>query len=171
MLFLKRTALDTRFIFMSHPSRRYTNSVAMLTELQTLGSRLYDLLDAMDARVTVIVSADLAHTHDADGPYGYSPSAQPFDTFVGKWAASRKPLYLLQSAAGLVDAAKSCGFTGLVMLQGMMSRANVWTSKVLANDHPSYYGMMVAAFTRPGADMAVLNGTITQSFITDAAFV
>lgn len=30
-------------------------------------------------RIAVIISADLAHTHSPDGPYGYSNASQPFD--------------------------------------------------------------------------------------------
>jgi aromatic ring-opening dioxygenase LigB subunit len=37
------------------------------------------LLEAMEIRVAVVVSADLAHTHLKSGPYGRSPAAEPFD--------------------------------------------------------------------------------------------
>ena len=39
------------------------------------------------ARKQVLVSSDLAHTHLASGPYGYSPAAEPFDLAVGRWAS------------------------------------------------------------------------------------
>jgi len=35
-------------------------------------------------RVVVVISSDLAHTHQASGPNGYSPSAEPFDAACGK---------------------------------------------------------------------------------------
>lgn len=38
----------------------------------------------LQERVVVVISADLAHTHSADGPYGYSPAAQPFDRACGR---------------------------------------------------------------------------------------
>ena len=51
-----------------------------------------------------------------------------------------------------VDAAKSCGFTGLVFLHGLLSALKEdgvsWTPELLANEHPTYYGMLVAHFTR-----------------------
>lgn len=40
-------------------------------------------------RVVVVISADLAHTHSADGPYGFSPHAEPFDRAVRAWAAGQ----------------------------------------------------------------------------------
>ena len=59
---------------------------------------------------------------------------------------------LVLTAAHYVDRALSCGYTGLVMLHGMMSAAaagtSEWVSSLLVNHHPSYYGMMVAAFLR-----------------------
>jgi len=36
--------------------------------------------------------------------------------------------------------AMSCGFTGLVALQGFLKGAG-WKGTVLANEHPTYYGM------------------------------
>ena len=50
------------------------------------GADLYDFLEGLSERVVVIISADLAHTHLKDGPYGYSNASEPFDqvrTLVG----------------------------------------------------------------------------------------
>jgi aromatic ring-opening dioxygenase LigB subunit len=57
---------------------------------------------------------------------------------------------LLKIAADLVNDALSCGYTGLVMLHGMLSEAGlkIWRSKVLVNGHPTYYGMAVAILKR-----------------------
>eukprot|EP01079_Euglenida_sp_SAG-EU17-18_P001284 gene1284-425_t len=66
-----RTAVQLpRAVFMSAPSRRHTDTVEMVAsgELTRLGQR-----------ILVVVSADLAHTHLASGPYGYSSAADPFD--------------------------------------------------------------------------------------------
>ena len=105
----------------------------------------------MPLRVAVVVSADLAHTHMAwpPGPYGYSPDAEPFDTACGQWAATLDAAALLTKAASLVQHALSCGFTGLVMMHGMLQSgpprlAARWQSTLLANYHPTYYGMMVS---------------------------
>ena len=37
--------------------------------------------------------------------------------------------------------AMSCGFTGLVALQGALSHASQWAGELWANAHPTYYGM------------------------------
>lgn len=142
---------QTRVIILSHPSRRYNNSgEPMMAELLHLGRSLFLRLEHMPERVVVVISADLAHTHDKDGPYGYSPAAQPFDDAVGRYLTTLNPLALLETAAGLVSEALSCGFTGLVALHGMLSEAGLrkWTPSLLVNGYPTYYGMAVAIIRR-----------------------
>ncbi len=43
------------------------------------GSLLFQQLEAMEERVVVVISADLAHTHQKSGPYGYSNASEPYD--------------------------------------------------------------------------------------------
>lgn len=64
---------------------------------------MYQDLDALKEKVVVIISSDLAHTHEASGPYGYSPAAEPYDKACGHWASSLHPTYLLDIAAQYVD--------------------------------------------------------------------
>ena len=67
----------------------------------------------------------------------------------GRWVQNLQEAELTETAAKYVNAAKSCGYTGLVMLQGMLQSDphKQWKSTLLALGHPSYYGMMVASFT------------------------
>lgn len=83
-----------------------------------------------------------------DGPYGFSEAAQPYDDAVQKWANTLEGSHLLANAVKYVNDAKTCGFVGLVLLHGLLSALpdNGWSGRSLANFHPSYYGMMVAAF-------------------------
>jgi len=131
------------------PTRR-NQPVPLLPELIDLGHHLSDYLEQLSQRVAIVVSSDLAHTHLECGPYGYSPTAEPFDQACGRWARTLDPEPLLITAAGLVDEALSCGYTGLVLLHGILERVNVeWKPELLANHHPTYYGMLVARFERP----------------------
>ncbi|KAH9512743.1 hypothetical protein Btru_038083 [Bulinus truncatus] len=139
-----------KVVILSHPSRRYSADVEMIPELLSLGSSIYSVLEKSTKKVSVIISADLAHTHDSHGPYGYSNTSEPFDQACGLWASTLNPDALLVTAASFVDQALSCGFTGFVMLHGILQAAglNVWKPELLVNHHPSYYGMMVASFLR-----------------------
>ncbi|XP_071095147.1 uncharacterized protein [Haliotis cracherodii] len=140
----------SRVVILSQPSRRYTEQVTMIPELLKLGSDLYTYLEGLPERVVMIISADLAHTHLPDGPYGYSNTSEPFDMAVGEWAGSLDEKALLVTASHLVDRALSCGYTGLVMMHGVFSASGLlsWQPDLLVNHHPSYYGMMVASITR-----------------------
>ncbi|XP_005112956.1 protein TTE1956 [Aplysia californica] len=140
----------SKVAILSQPSRRYKYDVEMIPELLRLGAGLFDYLEKTRKRVVVIISADLAHTHQASGPYGYSNTSEPFDLAIGKWASNLDPEALLTTAASLVDRALSCGFTGMVMLHGLMERCGLssWKPSLRVNHHPSYYGMMVASFYR-----------------------
>jgi aromatic ring-opening dioxygenase LigB subunit len=139
-------------IVFSFPSKRFTNASGMVPELLELGPKIYQFLDGLKERVSIVISSDLAHTHLASGPYGYSPTAEPFDRACGQWAKNfvKNSNELLVNARELADDAKSCGYTGLVLLHGMLSSAgsNHWTSRLLGNEHPTYYGMMAAIFSR-----------------------
>eukprot|EP00045_Choanoeca_perplexa_P002723 m.26161 g.26161 ORF g.26161 m.26161 type:complete len:321 (+) comp11666_c0_seq1:27-989(+) len=140
----------TKVAVMSVPTRRYTQDVAMIPELQQLGRTYAQLLHNSTRRVVVLVSSDLAHTHLASGPYGYSPTAEPFDKAIGKWAETLESKYLVDTAAQLVDRALSCGFTGLVLLDALLQQLRsdglAVHASMLALEHPTYYGMMVAGF-------------------------
>ena len=145
--FLNATLGSTSLVVLGQPARRQTDEVQMVPELLSLGRALFESLDALSARVLVVVSGDLAHTHLASGPYGYNPAAVPFDAALGAWASSLDPAPLLENATALADDAKSCGFTGAVMLHGLLNAScGRFTPRLLANAAPTYYGMMVAQF-------------------------
>eukprot|EP00731_Ephydatia_muelleri_P015609 Em0009g33a len=110
-------------MIVSQPSRRYNSDVAMVPELLQLGKQLYTILQTLSERVVVVVSGDLAHTHLPDGPYGYSNASEPYDMACGLWASTLDTSALMVTAAGLVDRALSCGFTGFVLLHGMLQAA------------------------------------------------
>merc|ERR1712130_415352 len=99
-----------------------------------------------------MISSDLAHTHTADVmPYGNCSCAEPFDLAVGNWISTMDPYYLLDKASYEQSiGAMSCGYTGLVLLEGMFNASSysdnigdIWNSQLLANYHPTYYGMAV----------------------------
>jgi hypothetical protein len=119
----------------------------------------------------VVISGDMSHTHRPDGPYGYSEMSAAFDAAVGRWAADpcHQAHSLLEEARSLQPEALSCGFTGMVLLHGMLCSGDgdddddsmndpnnnqgtgfdppaVWDAHVWANRNVTYYGMMVASY-------------------------
>ena len=125
----------------------------MIPELLELGRAMRRLIDTSDRRVLVVMSGDLAHTHSAEGPYGYSAAAEPFDLAVGEWGRSLDVRHLRRDAAALVTDAKVCGWGGLLTMHGLLERdLAAWKSQVHALAHPTFYGMMVMTALRHYVD-------------------
>lgn len=152
-------------MILSFPLRRYTDAPAMVPELLRWGHFVRQFLDASipNISVGVVISGDLSHTHQQDGPYGYSNASAPFDAAIGRWAenpCSQQGRHaLLQEARALQPQALSCGFTGFVMLHGMLcgccnssdsyeDTADPWISDVKVNRNVTYFGMLAATFER-----------------------
>ena len=148
----------------SQPLRRLGPAAGadMVNELLNMGNALFRWIQDRPERLAVLVSADLSHTHRPDGPYGYAPAAQAFDDSIQQWATGNpcnNAKYLLEMATLLQPHALSCGYTGMVMLHGLLCGTHhdidyhdddlpKWESQVLVNTNVTYYGMMVAAMRR-----------------------
>ena len=93
-----------------------------------------------DRRVALVASADHAHTHAADGPYGFDPAAAVYDEMLLEILASGRldfsPLSLV------VDAAKADSLWQLLVLQGAVGPAA--EVDLLAYAAPTYFGMLCA---------------------------
>ena len=141
-------------MILSHPLRRFTDAAEMVPELLRLGHFLRHWMDQEShVRIGVVISGDLSHTHLADGPYGYSNASAIFDAAVGHWASNpcQHAHALLQTSRDLQDEAMSCGFTGFVLLHGILcgnDSGQPWISNVAVNQNATYYGMMAATFER-----------------------
>jgi aromatic ring-opening dioxygenase LigB subunit len=149
--FLSNSTLKrAKIVVLSHPLRRYNHSKEMVPELLDIGRVLFKHFDSLETkRVVFIASSDLAHTHLASGPYGFSKYAAPFDRNVGLWGSNPKQHAnaLLVDAANIEIYALSCGFPSLVMLHGLlMEDFTRFKPELLADEHPTYYGMMVSIY-------------------------
>ena len=117
----------------------------MVPELLDLGGALFDFFDALAETVVVVVSGDLAHTHLASGPYGFSPAAAPYDAHIADWAGSLDRA-ALDAATAYADDAKSCGYTGAVLLHGLLHGTSFAPRLLAGPSAPTYYGMLVADY-------------------------
>ena len=139
--------ISAEYVILTQPSRRYEHALDMIPELEKFGQDLGSYLHNLPLKVFILISGDMAHTYQEDGPYGIHPSAQPFDNEVEKWANTLEKKYLVENAGSMLYSALACGFTGFVFLDSLMRSLKVnIKSEVLCNLHPTYYGMMVAKF-------------------------
>lgn len=94
--------------------------------------------EAIGRRATALVaSADHAHAHAPDGPYGFDPAADAYDSLFRQLV----PTGDFRPLAELVDAAKADSLWQLLVLQGFTGGRPL---ELLAYAAPSYYGMAVA---------------------------
>ena len=146
-----------KYILWSYPLERYTESQKMVPELISMGSYLRGWMEALPLRIGVVISGDMSHTHQATGPYGYSNASAPFDEAVENWAFHPNKLSasLMSEAKYLQPRAMSCGFTGLVLLHGILCSNDNWPpvddGRVYVSRNATYYGMMAATFAAPSS--------------------
>ncbi|KAJ3175646.1 hypothetical protein HK101_010621 [Irineochytrium annulatum] len=169
--FLLECNPDVEFIVISPPSpggsssndRSKTSKARIPVNLE-YGRHLISHLHFLPKRVSVIVSGDLSHAHPLPpGPTNpiYLPdsrwdmptnaeAARAFDGAVAEWVETGKGAALLQDAADIVEEAMSCGFDGMVWLQGgiewLKAQGVEMKGTVLEIVSPTYFGMMVASF-------------------------
>ena len=148
------TSTTPEVLIWSQPLRRYNDSVSMIPELLEIGDLLYNYFENLSYRTLIIVSADLAHTHlNPVQPYPPCECATTFDNACTNWAITLNSSSLLIDAAAVVDDALSCGYTGMVILHGIISNRNPkFIPQLLAYAAPTYYGMLVASFLRSTAE-------------------
>lgn len=154
LLFLNRAGVleKASTLILSIPTARYNHTNAMIPSTLSLGQKLSQFFELLDARVVIAVSTDLAHKFEPWGPFGYNAKSAAFDAAMGEWASTLNADALLKVGAALEEEVYSCGYLGLVALQGVINASScngsTWNSRLLANEHPTYYGMMVATFER-----------------------
>jgi aromatic ring-opening dioxygenase LigB subunit len=108
------------------------------------GQAIAHAVAGFDTRVALIASADHAHTHDANGAYGFHPSARVFDDLVVAAVRDDDLGRLAAVDRQLLDDAKPDSWWQLLMLQGALGDA--WHAELLSYEAPTYYGMLCAAY-------------------------
>lgn len=86
-----------------------TASMSWDEDVET-GRDIGSALENDERRFGILISADLAHTHESSGPYGFCKCAEPFDTYAGLWAETMQSTYIRKKSRREQQlGAKSCG--------------------------------------------------------------
>ena len=109
------------------------------------GAAVADAAAASGRRVAVIASADHGHGHLADGPYGFRPESQVFDDRVVDAVRTRNLHALRDLDRELVRSAAADSWWQMLMLLGAVG--DRWQPELLSYEHPTYFGMLCAAFS------------------------
>ena len=108
------------------------------------GSAIAGAVAGSGRRVALVASADQAHAHDAEGPYGFDPAARTHDELVVSLLREGRLGAIRDLDPALVEAAKPDAWWQELMLLGAIGEA--WSPRVLSYEAPTYYGMLCAAF-------------------------
>lgn len=95
-------------------------------------------------RVAFIASADHAHAHRADGPYGFDTHAREYDELVCDIVKRDQLERLVDIEAGLVEQAKADSWWQMLILGG--ATGDGWSGRLLSYEAPTYFGMLTAAY-------------------------
>ena len=114
-----------------------------------LGEAVRLAAERLGRRVAFIASADLGHAHDADGPYGFDPAAAEFDALACATVREQDLGRLLRCDPAWVERAKVDALWQMLNLHGALAGQG-FRGELLSYEVPTYFGMLCAAYERPG---------------------
>lgn len=115
--------------------------------LVAMGAAIARAAEASPARVGLVASSDLCHTHRADGPYGYHPEAARLDAEILAAVEADDLGRLYALPAERVQSGKPDGLWQIAFADGAR-RVVPFRFAWAAYACPTYYGMMVALYRR-----------------------
>jgi aromatic ring-opening dioxygenase LigB subunit len=111
------------------------------------GKAIAEAAAASGKRVALVASCDHGHGHLADGPYGFRDESKIFDDRVVEVLKSDRLAELVKFDPELVQAAAADSWWQMLMLAGALGEG--WRGEFLSYEHPTYYGMICAAYSAP----------------------
>lgn len=111
--------------------------------LVNFGRDLYKLVAAEKKNISIIISADQAHTHWAGGPYGYSEDARKYDEMAVSAINNSDFRVLYDMKEEFIENSKPDSYWNLLILSGILSEAGR-KLHVVSYYVEKYFGMLVA---------------------------
>jgi aromatic ring-opening dioxygenase LigB subunit len=111
--------------------------------LENFGKTLYNLSKKYPKKVSIIISADQAHTHSSLGPYGYSERAIQYEEIL-KEAIGKNDLSVISTMdSNLIKEAKPDSYWNMLILKGIMESSGL-RMKIDYHYVAVYFGMLLA---------------------------
>lgn len=139
--FLKETKLKSKLVIVT-PSREVP-----LRRNFEFGGAIARAAESGRKRVAFVASADQAHAHRRNGPYGFSPKAAAYDRLVTQAIEGGRLKSILSLPRTLVDAAKPDSLWQMAILVGVLGEVGMH-GELFSYQVPTYYGMLCAGYTR-----------------------
>lgn len=112
-------------------------------ELVNFGASLYHVLSEYPRTVSLIISADQAHTHSENGPYGYAPEARLYDETVVDIMKKNRFSLISTIPEEFIRRGKPDSFWNMLILEGILEESGLH----VAFDYyyvAEYFGMLLA---------------------------
>lgn len=116
-----------------------------LHELVTIGKVIAEAAEKSGKKAALIASADQAHTHSPEGPYGYDAAAKAYDDIICDIVKRDALDELLNIDMKLVEKAKPDSLWQMLILLGALQVKNLKGS-FITYQVPSYFGMLAASY-------------------------
>jgi aromatic ring-opening dioxygenase LigB subunit len=136
---LKGAGLKSRTVIVT-PSRGIP-----LKQNYEFGKAVAEVSKGEKKRVAFVASADQAHAHRKDGPYGFDHAAQEYDQRVIEAIQHQKLDSIMGMGANFVEAAKPDSLWQLAMLAGALSVVPM-RGELISYQVPTYFGMLCAGY-------------------------
>jgi aromatic ring-opening dioxygenase LigB subunit len=111
------------------------------------GRVIGEISESVDRRVAFVASADQAHAHRKDGPYGYSKEAAAYDRKVREAIKEDRLKSIMKLDPRFVEAAKPDSLWQMVMLAGVLDAVPM-KGRLFSYQVPTYFGMLCAGYTK-----------------------
>jgi aromatic ring-opening dioxygenase LigB subunit len=98
-----------------------------------------------EKRIAFVASADQAHAHRRDGPYGYHRAAKEFDQLAVDAVKKGELDSLLALDPRFIEDAKPDSVWQIAMLQGILSTAP-FRAELISYEVPTSFGTLCASF-------------------------
>lgn len=138
--FCKETNYNPRIVVIC-PSRDIP-----MEKLIGLGEIIGRIAVKSDRRVALIASADQAHCHAQEGPYGFDAAAKEYDEQMISIIKSNELSRLLDINMELVGRAKPDSLWQMLILYGAM-KVTPMVGELLSYQVPTYFGMSVVCYS------------------------
>lgn len=116
-----------------------------LSDLISLGRTIAKTAESLEKRVAFVASADQAHAHRVDGPYGFHSAAAKFDKIVKRAVQENELKRLFSLPKKLIEDAKPDSLWQIAVLQGVLETVPM-NARLLSYQAPTYFGMLCAAY-------------------------
>lgn len=117
-----------------------------LQNLVKFGTLIALAAEKRRSRAAFVASADQAHAHRKNGPYGFHPDSGKFDQLVVDAVRQNRLEDVLKLDKQLVENAKPDSIWQMAVLTGVLKKVPM-QAKLLSYQAPTYFGMLCATYT------------------------